>query len=906
MRGPMKVMLWGALASAAAMGADSPARAGGNAEAGSTLEAVQALSADVYAIGRDADRMRGSTDAQATTLDARIVELRKHVDFLRRASQTDDSDAGALARKLRNVSFVLGNVERARKPGASASPALAVPEHLPRARQSTFAKLDARHGADCGSALGLGVGGEVTGVLDAGKDAWFHVESDPTRTIGIGTRASALDTEIVVFDACPAHGGKPISSSDDAFGLAAAVALQPDAHHGSRWLRVRNLGARGELSVVADETGTIEGTINWVHPLPSSQPNAIALDAEGSYAGTAYSVATHYGFTLAPGNYYVLAFAEGNVGQVWPNVECSTPSFLDCPLESAHTVPVTASATTSGIDFSLNAGAHISGRVREASTGLAVGDARIEVVNETASMSFVTQADSAGRYAVDALPAGSYRVIAASDHYQQQVFDGIDCPTGQACAPNVGTVISLPRQGAFVAANFNLHPAAFVQVVVHTPTAPPFSGVFVTAYDEAGVAVGSSYGIRDQPFDIGPLAPGTYRFAATAQYYMSQLFDHFDCSTDCQAELPSATAVAVVGGASPTLVFDLHALATARGRVTDSVSGNGLSNAALSLWPANGNGPLSVWADVDGTYAIPGVPPGTYWLIASSPDHRDVAYASAPCNDQSPGQISGCQLTSAQLIIVDATDVVGLDFALKASGSISGHVGYATGADNPAGAAFVHLYDAAGGEMRTAYPDASGAYALTDIAAGTYFTQATAYGAFGQIYSGVDCPIIGNPCDATVGTPIVLAQGEQRADIDFSIVDSHRLVGRVVDAASGNGIAGVVIDSWDPSSGLHCDDAPTDLQGYYSLVDSGACTAPTRLLSTDAGLSHVDQVFNGIACPNGPAYSGACSLTGASAVAFPTTPVPTQTDFVLGARDPDLVFATGFDPVVARAARPRR
>jgi hypothetical protein len=897
----MRILLWGALASAGAMNANAPARADEGGGADSALAAVRALSSDVYTVGREADRARNSP---AAALDARIVELRNRVGAIRRAAHMGDGDASVVARKLRNVSFLLGNIERARKPGSSTALSPLVPEHLARSLRSTFAKLDARHGADCTTALGLGIGGEVDGVLEAGADAWLHIETDATRIIRIDTRASALDTEIVVFDGCPAHGGARISSSDDAFGLAAAVALQPDPHRRSRWLRVRNLGARGELSVIAGETGTIEGTINWVHPLPSAlEPYAIALDATGSYVGSSYSVATHYGLALDPGNYYILAFADGNVGQIWPNIECSNTFTNDCPRDLAQAVPVTASVTTSGIDFSLNEGARISGRVRDAD-GVAIPSATIIVQNEVTGPSFSTYSDSAGRFAVKALAAGTYRISASSPRHMAQAFDGIDCPTVQSCLPDFGTPITLARQGAFDRANFALHPAAFVRAAVHA-TAAPFESAYVTAYDAAGNPVASNVGYPGQTLELGPLTPGTYRFSASMSYQMAQLYDHIDCAYDCQAELPTATPVAVAGGAPTTIAFDLTPLASLRGRVTDA-SGAGLANATLEVWSTLGGGGGTANVDADGNYKFRGLYPGTYWLVASSPDHRDVVYPYATCDDTLPGLVFACDTANALPIAIGTTDVAGVDFALLANGAISGQAHLADAGQGDGSPVPIWLYDASGNIRSLAWTDSSGAYSIVDLPAGSYFAEASGGSLFAQVYSGIDCPIAGVSCDATAGTPIPLAQGAQRTDIDFSVVDSHSLVGRVTDAVTGNGIAGVVIDAWDPSSGLHCDDASTDLLGYYSLIDSATCSAPTRLLSTDAGLPHADQVFDGIPCPYGSAYSGACSLAGATAVAFPTMPVPTRTDFVLGARDPDVIFASGFDPLVARAARTRR
>lgn len=909
MRTTMQILLCTLLAS---LGGNPVGTVAHAAEVDTTLDVVQTLSSQVHAVSQETDRARLDATQASASLDARIRELRGRIDALARARHVGSADTTTFARKLHNVSLLLGNAERARALNSTGSLRSLVPVHLPSSRRSTFTQTQARRAARCKGALGFGAGSELDGVLDAAAEVWLHVNVAPGHAVKVDSSLTALDTEISVFDACPAHGEAPVSTSDDSFGLAAAVVLNPAGRDRAYWLRIRNLGRRGDLGLVAVTTGTISGTISWDYTPPNSfSPRAIALDHEGFFVGTVYAVAGGYGLGLAPGDYYVVAEAQSNVPQIWPDIECGSSSYGDCAHPPAQLLTVTASSATTGIDFALNKGAHIGGRVRDAGTGLAIPNAYIEVISDALGTQFTAYSDAAGRFVMSGLAAGQYRVRATSTRYLQQMFNGVDCPVGQSCAPDAGNVISLARQGAFDQANFGLHPASFVQVVVHAAANLPFNSAYVIAYDSTGNWAGSTFADIDQSVELGPFAPGSYRFSASMQYYASQLYDHIDCASDCASEQPAATLLQIVAGApEPSISFDLHKLPVVSGRVTDSGTGNGLWNVSLTLWPTLGSGYVgNTTTQADGTYSIQGVVPGTYWLVASSTDHADRAYVNAPCDDGSGGQISGCQLTSAQAITVGAADVPGIDLALPLNGTIAGQVDYAgPGTPTPAAWSVMHLYNASGNEVRYANTDASGAYSFSDLPPGSYFAQVNGGGSFGQIYAGIDCPIIGSTCDPTVGTPIALAQGEQRDGIDFTPVDTHRILGRVTDSQSGQGVAGVVVDAWDPQSGQHCDDASTDLQGYYAVIDTGTCPSPLtmRVLSTDAGPAHVDQVFDGIACPHGSAYAGACSLSGATTVPFPTMPTPTHADFVLEPRDADLIFRDGFDAPFTRPARARR
>ncbi len=122
------------------------------------------------------------------------------------------------------------------------------------------------------------------------------------------------------------------------------------------------------------------------------------------------------------------------------------------------------------------------------------------------------------------------------------------------------------------------------------------------------------------------------------------------------------------------------------------------------------------------------------------------------------------------------------------------------------------------------------------------------------------------------------------------------IVGRVVDTLTGQGVAGVGLDLWFAADGTHCIATASDIDGYYLLDGSytpcwfgGAVN-----VSTDAGAPFIDQLFDGVPCPNGPAFLGLCPLAGATPIALPAaTPAPNVASFMLDRRDG--IFANGFD-----------
>jgi hypothetical protein len=336
------------------------------------------------------------------------------------------------------------------------------------------------------------------------------------------------------------------------------------------------------------------------------------------------------------------------------------------------------------------------------------------------------------------------------------------------------------------------------------------------------------------------------------------------------------------------------------GRVTDATTGVGLAGVQMQLWLANDSNPTQTAnTAADGSYQLAGAPAGTYYVAARSVDHQDMAYPAAPCSDFDPYQLSSCALSSAETITLTfgGGDVTGIDLALPLNAAIEGTIRFRVngGIGGDVGNAAVGVYDSSGVSLVYALGDAQGHYALGDLPPGTYYLEGAAVSYFSEIYSGIDCPLLGSNCNPTVGTPVVLAQGQTVSDLDFDLVAASSVVGRVTDAQSGVGVAGVAIDTWNSTDDTHCGATATDADGYYVAGDSLVfCNGPARKVSTDAGRGYIDQVFDGITCPNGPAYLGLCPLDTATLLTIPApAPQPVEADFVL--QRGDAIFANGFE-----------
>jgi len=876
------VMACGSAAASAAPAAD-PA-----------LAEARAIFTQAHAIAQRPDAAPTSTSTNASATQ-RLEDLSRRLDRLRMAMHMPPGTDDALSHKFDAVSHYLTAL-RVPTSRVSLSPA-----QLPSARRTVIASIAPHQGGACHGAIGIEAGSEVDARLPADGEIWLHVASSAT-PVRIDTSATAVDSAIEVFGACPAAGDTATVSADDDIGLSARVVLPAGGARDGRWLRVRNLGATGGVAIVAATTGAITGMLRDTEGNPLDGWVAALTPAGNTVDSTFVSTGMNYTLSVDSGQYYVVASSDGRVVTAWPNVECPG-YYYTCNLEVAQSVTVTGGATTSGIDFSLGQGGRIIGRVREAASGLLLPGAAVHALNANGD-TFWTNADATGRYSIPTLPAGTYRVWVEESTHLPQRYNDLDCPTPpQTCAFETGTPIAIARNASRDGIDFSLKRMPYISVRTNLLPGGAASYPMVQIYDANGASVASGYADDGETRTIGPFAPGTYRVVASADGYASQLFDHIACNDDCSSQLASATPIAIDFDAPiPLATFDLSPRGEIHGRITDLADTTPLEGVAINVYPSNGIWPLYYTTSAaDGTYATKGLPAGSYWVVAVSPDHRDTAYPNAACSDLDTS-LSHCELGSAQLVVVGEADVAGIDVAMPRNATITGIVSpRASFPLSPWAQAYVTVYDDNGTQLRLAYMAEGGSYSIADLPAGSYFATAGLSQGFGQIYDGIDCPLLGSTCSPLGGTPLSLVQGQLLTGVDFVVTDARQVVGRVTDATTGNGVPGVAIDAWNVPSATHCDAAITGADGSFAV--GHACGGDAIALSTDAGGGYVDQVYDDQACPNGPAYSGLCPLANASHVSFPTAPVVSQADFVLTPRDPDLIFGDGFDSASMLARR---
>ncbi len=164
----------------------------------------------------------------------------------------------------------------------------------------------------------------------------------------------------------------------------------------------------------------------WANTRPS--PNSL-----GHGYGTARSASdgSYMIAGLPPADYVVRAHAKDFLPEYYDDV---------ADMSSASKVTVASQAVT-GIDFSLDRGGSISGRISDEDTGDPLAHAVVFVRSTTHRFERGARTDASGDYTVDGLPSGDYTVFSAARGYLGEYYD-------DAASASNATAVTVSAPGA--------------------------------------------------------------------------------------------------------------------------------------------------------------------------------------------------------------------------------------------------------------------------------------------------------------------------------------------------------------------------------------------------------------------------------------------------------------------------
>ncbi|WP_433750424.1 carboxypeptidase regulatory-like domain-containing protein [Falsibacillus pallidus] len=429
---------------------------------------------------------------------------------------------------------------------------------------------------------------------------------------------------------------------------------------------------------------------------------------------------------IAPGSYRLRASQTNySTGQIGFTAVAGTPQTVDLSL-----VP--------------NPGA-LSGTVLDGSNQDPIPNTSIRIINNSGITVATARTDGSGTYSIPSLAPGSYTVVFTSDGYANKVTGAI-ISTGLITSLNVELdKLSGAVQGAI---SSTLGPLANAEISVTLNNI----GVATTTSDSNG------------NYFVGNLSPNVYNIVVNASGYARQ-----------------TAGVIVNAGATSTADFFMEqTLGTLQGIVADSASAP-LSGAVVNIYQEGGSGNIiaRIVTQSNGSYGVPTLPPGTYFIVAIKDGYQSMSMGA----------------------IITAGGTASVNFQLLSNpGNVTGTIFDADTMNPIEGAAIqIKVLDASGTIVQFTFSDSDGIYLLSNLAPGTYTLVASAPG----YQNGLSSVVI--PSNATV-------------QLDISLFASPgSAFGRVFDNLTpAIGIQGASVSIID-SKGTFISSALTGQDGYFYI-----------------------------------------------------------------------------------------
>lgn len=337
-------------------------------------------------------------------------------------------------------------------------------------------------------------------------------------------------------------------------------------------LRDCNVGTGDPISVSAAHTttridfaldvgGSISGMITTSDSNPLSGFYTLAFDSQGSYVRAGFSTGINGQYSvggLPSANFYVATRNyDRYVDELYNNIPCTEAR---CNPLIGTPVAVTKGLDTPGIDFVLDLGGSISGKIYDAQTNSPLGEAYVNIYDAAGNTVSYGYADASGYYRADyiGLSTGTYFATSYSysADYMNELYDNIPCH--YSCDHLTGTPIQVTAGTDTGNIDFALdHGGRISGNIIDVDTSNPMTDASVTVYNSSGIFVGSGHTDDFGYYIVQNLEAGSYYLISGNYNHIFELYNNIVCPQAACDPL-SGTAVSVsVGTETPGINFDL-------------------------------------------------------------------------------------------------------------------------------------------------------------------------------------------------------------------------------------------------------------------------------------------------------------------------------------------------------------
>ncbi|MCI0611849.1 carboxypeptidase regulatory-like domain-containing protein, partial [bacterium] len=227
-------------------------------------------------------------------------------------------------------------------------------------------------------------------------------------------------------------------------------------------------------------------------PLPYSSVNV--FDSEGFYIAYGYADESgNYSVTgLLDGNYYATTYNYyGFVNELYDDFPCQK----GCDTTQGTPISVTIGSNTPGIDFDLDQGGTISGKVTDETTSDPIYSG-VLIYDTQGILTDYAYTDGTGNYtSYNGLASGKYYAITYNYYgYMEELYDNIPCAFGK-CDPLSGTPINVTTGNTTPNVDFELNQGGKISGNVSPTVGPPIPYFEVRIFNSTGSFLGYGYSV---------------------------------------------------------------------------------------------------------------------------------------------------------------------------------------------------------------------------------------------------------------------------------------------------------------------------------------------------------------------------------------------------------------------------
>lgn len=461
---------------------------------------------------------------------------------------------------------------------------------------------------------------------------------------------------------------------------------------------------------------------------------------------------------LRPGQFRVLATAQGHTPQVFRGFDC----ISDCGQIGG--TPVNAvEFDVSRADFSLSRSGSIAvtvtveGQPLDQTTGVEL--TVLNAAGNGAASGFASA--SQGTVSLGPLAAGSYRVRASGSGLVSEYYLDVECAA--QCGPaefQAAQPLAVSNDMAPVTIGMDLRRLPEVGGLVTDSNGAPIAGArirLIRDFSEASVLTGTNgrYAVR-------PLAAGSHLVHASTPAHVDEAHSNVPCAISFGGSCPGATLVDLTAGAAvPPIDFQLDESPAISGRVTN-LPASSQFDSIVPLTVGNAEQPQrgTFTQLADGRYTLTDLQSGpTRFGFSGSSSGRLQLFRDIDCGSQ-VFSFSQCPANGpTNLSLAVGGDIPGVDFSFVSRNGRQGRVTDAVTGLPLAGIIIDAFNVPTGARMRSATTDVDGRFDIfVDFGSASYFLATDNFiGYRNEVYSERECPVgsvyLGN-CSLAGATPV--------------------------------------------------------------------------------------------------------------------------------------------------------